>query len=167
MTPRRALLRALKPVIHSQIMCSQMDVSCMTVAAVAAARSAAAALAAATAAADSCRAVHAFSSSSSSSSSRNACDSNSINSERPGARDGRDGGLYGHRQDDKGGPTAAGACDAAGQLRGAAAQAAFAHQEATCWSCSNRFIRGGLVCRGCDRIQPVDSSLSYYDLFSL
>ncbi|KAF6263471.1 hypothetical protein COO60DRAFT_1489839 [Scenedesmus sp. NREL 46B-D3] len=40
----------------------------------------------------------------------------------------------------------------------------FEQQEHTCWSCHDRFSRGGLICRSCDRIQPVDSSLTYFDL---
>jgi hypothetical protein len=41
---------------------------------------------------------------------------------------------------------------------------AFEEQEHTCWSCSDHFKRGGLICRSCDKIQPVDSALTYYDL---
>jgi molecular chaperone HscB len=39
-------------------------------------------------------------------------------------------------------------------------------QDATCWSCNHATRRGGVVCRGCDRIQPLDSqALTYYELF--
>lgn len=39
-------------------------------------------------------------------------------------------------------------------------------QEATCWSCNHATRRGGVVCQGCDRIQPLDSqALTYYELF--
>lgn len=42
--------------------------------------------------------------------------------------------------------------------------ATFEEQEATCWSCHDRFHRGGLVCQACDKIQPSDPTLSYFDL---
>jgi hypothetical protein len=40
----------------------------------------------------------------------------------------------------------------------------FEEQEATCWSCHDRFHRGGLVCQACDKIQPSDPSLTHYDI---
>lgn len=42
--------------------------------------------------------------------------------------------------------------------------ATFEEQEATCWSCHDRYHRGGLVCQACDKIQPSDPTLSYFDL---
>lgn len=44
--------------------------------------------------------------------------------------------------------------------------ASLEQQEATCWSCNHATRRGGVVCQGCDRIQPLDSqALTYYELF--
>ena len=40
-------------------------------------------------------------------------------------------------------------------------------QERTCWSCHTHVQKGGLMCRGCDKIQPVDSSLNYFDLLGV
>eukprot|EP00878_Enallax_costatus_P017940 GHUV01018865.1.p1 GENE.GHUV01018865.1~~GHUV01018865.1.p1 ORF type:complete len:198 (+),score=44.42 GHUV01018865.1:195-788(+) len=40
----------------------------------------------------------------------------------------------------------------------------FEQQEQECWSCHDKYHRGGFVCQSCDRIQPVDSSLTYFDL---
>lgn len=40
----------------------------------------------------------------------------------------------------------------------------FEQQEQECWGCHDKYHRGGLVCRSCDRIQPVDTSLTYFDL---
>ena len=40
-------------------------------------------------------------------------------------------------------------------------------QESECWSCHHHHQRGGLVCNSCDMIQPVDESLSYYELLGL
>jgi hypothetical protein len=45
-----------------------------------------------------------------------------------------------------------------------AASSSFEEQEATCWSCHDRFHRGGLVCQACDKIQPSDPSLTHYDI---
>jgi len=42
--------------------------------------------------------------------------------------------------------------------------AAFLEQEKACWSCHDHHKRGGLVCRSCNTIQPVDSSLTYFEL---
>lgn len=39
--------------------------------------------------------------------------------------------------------------------------------ERACRSCDKRVKRGGLVCHGCETIQPPDESLNYFDLFSL
>lgn len=44
---------------------------------------------------------------------------------------------------------------------------AFEDQEKACWSCDVRHKRGGLVCNSCDKLQPVDSSLTYFDLLGL
>lgn len=44
------------------------------------------------------------------------------------------------------------------------ASSSFEEQEATCWSCHDRFHRGGLVCQACDKIQPSDPSLTHYDI---
>jgi hypothetical protein len=40
----------------------------------------------------------------------------------------------------------------------------FEEQEASCWSCHNRHHRGGLVCQACDKIQPIDPTLTYFDI---
>ncbi len=40
----------------------------------------------------------------------------------------------------------------------------FAEQESACWSCSDHYKRGGLVCRACDKLQPMDSSLTYFEM---
>ncbi|KAG2500829.1 hypothetical protein HYH03_001591 [Edaphochlamys debaryana] len=39
--------------------------------------------------------------------------------------------------------------------------------EKACWSCDKHVKRGGLVCHGCETVQPPDDSLNYFDLFSL
>ncbi|EFJ50682.1 hypothetical protein VOLCADRAFT_88456 [Volvox carteri f. nagariensis] len=39
--------------------------------------------------------------------------------------------------------------------------------EKACWSCDKLVKRGGLVCHGCETIQPPDESLNYFELFSL
>ncbi|GLC43808.1 hypothetical protein PLESTB_000910100 [Pleodorina starrii] len=39
--------------------------------------------------------------------------------------------------------------------------------EKACWSCEKLVKRGGLVCNGCETIQPPDDSLNYFELFSL
>lgn len=44
------------------------------------------------------------------------------------------------------------------------ASSSFEEQEATCWSCHDRFHRGGLVCQACDKIQPSDPSLTHFDI---
>ena len=36
-----------------------------------------------------------------------------------------------------------------------------------CWSCDHMVKRGGIVCYGCDKIQPVDTSLNHFELFGL
>jgi hypothetical protein len=45
--------------------------------------------------------------------------------------------------------------------------ASFQQQENTCWSCHDRHKRGSLLCQSCDKIQPVDSSLTYFDLLGM
>jgi hypothetical protein len=47
------------------------------------------------------------------------------------------------------------------------APVSFEEQEATCWSCHDRFHRGGLVCQACDRIQPSDPTLTHFDILGL
>ncbi|KAI8467380.1 MAG: hypothetical protein J3K34DRAFT_523776 [Monoraphidium minutum] len=49
----------------------------------------------------------------------------------------------------------------------AAAAAAFEEQERACWSCHDRHKRGSLLCQACDRIQPVDSSLTHFDIMGI
>lgn len=39
--------------------------------------------------------------------------------------------------------------------------------EKACWSCEKLVQRGGLVCHGCETVQPPDESLNYFELFSL
>ncbi|GLI59059.1 hypothetical protein VaNZ11_000889 [Volvox africanus] len=39
--------------------------------------------------------------------------------------------------------------------------------EKACWSCDKLVKRGGLVCNGCETIQPPDETLNYFELFSL
>jgi hypothetical protein len=39
--------------------------------------------------------------------------------------------------------------------------------ERACWSCDKLVKRGGLVCNGCETVQPPDDSLDYFELFSL
>lgn len=43
----------------------------------------------------------------------------------------------------------------------------FHQQEHACWSCNHHFRRGGLICRSCDKIQPVDGSLNYFEVLGL
>jgi hypothetical protein len=43
----------------------------------------------------------------------------------------------------------------------------FEAQEATCWSCHDRHKRGSLLCHSCDKIQPADGSLTYFDLMGM
>lgn len=45
--------------------------------------------------------------------------------------------------------------------------ATFEEQEATCWSCHDRFHRGGLVCQACDKIQPSDPTLTHFDILGM
>jgi hypothetical protein len=40
-------------------------------------------------------------------------------------------------------------------------------EEHACWSCNQHLKRGGLVCNSCDKIQPVDSSLTYFEILGL
>ncbi len=66
---------------------------------------------------------------------------------------------------------------ALGGLRHAATTPAPRHQhhrheplteeEHACWSCNQHLQRGGLVCNSCDKIQPVDSSLTYFEILGL
>lgn len=37
----------------------------------------------------------------------------------------------------------------------------------TCWSCHHTLNKGGLVCKACDKIQPADLVLNYFELFGL
>ena len=39
--------------------------------------------------------------------------------------------------------------------------------ERACWSCDKLVKRGGLVCQGCETVQPPDESLDYFQLFGL
>lgn len=55
--------------------------------------------------------------------------------------------------------------DHAGHKKGAAVS--FEEQEATCWSCHDRFHRGGLVCQACDKIQPSDPTLTHFDILGM
>jgi hypothetical protein len=45
--------------------------------------------------------------------------------------------------------------------------AAFEEQERACWSCHDRHKRGSLLCTTCDKLQPVDASLTYFDLMGM
>lgn len=63
--------------------------------------------------------------------------------------------------DDRGDSTAAAAAAAA------ARDASFAAQEAACWSCEGRHKRGSVLCQSCDKIQPLDSSLTYFDIMGV
>ncbi|KAF8065471.1 hypothetical protein HT031_003072 [Scenedesmus sp. PABB004] len=82
------------------------------------------------------------------------------------AQHGAAGGGGGSSSGSGGGAAAAHVHDAScGHSSGAArAPLTFEEQESTCWSCHDRAHRGGLVCRSCERIQPVDSSLTYFEL---
>jgi hypothetical protein len=40
-------------------------------------------------------------------------------------------------------------------------------QEQHCWSCDHRFKKGGLVCTGCEKIQPLDTDLNYFELLGM
>ena len=37
----------------------------------------------------------------------------------------------------------------------------------SCWSCHHRFKKGGVVCTGCEKIQPLDTSLNYFELLGM
>lgn len=39
--------------------------------------------------------------------------------------------------------------------------------DSSCWSCQHRFKKGGVVCTGCEKIQPLDTSLNYFELLGL
>lgn len=41
------------------------------------------------------------------------------------------------------------------------------HLEQDCWSCQHRFRKGGLVCTGCEKIQPIDKSMNYFQLLGV
>ena len=43
------------------------------------------------------------------------------------------------------------------------------HDEAAvaCWSCNHRLHRGGLICMGCERLQPLDTSLNFFELLDM
>ncbi|GBF88744.1 iron-sulfur cluster co-chaperone mitochondrial [Raphidocelis subcapitata] len=43
----------------------------------------------------------------------------------------------------------------------------FEEAEASCWSCHDRHKRGSLLCQSCDKIQPADSSQTYFDLMGI
>jgi len=43
----------------------------------------------------------------------------------------------------------------------------FEAAEATCWSCNDRHKRGSLLCQACDKIQPVDGTMTYFDLMGM
>jgi len=36
-----------------------------------------------------------------------------------------------------------------------------------CWSCQHHLKKGGFICRGCEKIQPVDPSVNYFELFGM
>ncbi|GAX75929.1 hypothetical protein CEUSTIGMA_g3372.t1 [Chlamydomonas eustigma] len=40
-------------------------------------------------------------------------------------------------------------------------------KEMSCWSCQHRFQQGGVVCSGCDKIQPLDTSLNYFEVLGM
>lgn len=40
-------------------------------------------------------------------------------------------------------------------------------QESECWSCKHHFRKGGLVCTGCEKLQPLDKSLDYFQLLAM
>eukprot|EP00955_Chlamydomonas_euryale_P026355 278335-Chlamydomonas_euryale.AAC.21 len=37
----------------------------------------------------------------------------------------------------------------------------------SCWSCEHRFKKGGLVCTGCEKVQPVDETVNYFQLLGM
>lgn len=37
----------------------------------------------------------------------------------------------------------------------------------SCWSCDHMVKRGGVVCYGCDKIQPVDETLNHFEMFGM
>jgi hypothetical protein len=37
-------------------------------------------------------------------------------------------------------------------------------QELECWSCQHFVKKGGVVCNSCDKLQPIDASLNYFEL---
>ena len=39
--------------------------------------------------------------------------------------------------------------------------------ESSCWNCNHRFKKGGVICSGCDKIQPLDTSLNYFELLGM
>ena len=39
--------------------------------------------------------------------------------------------------------------------------------DSSCWSCKHRFKKGGVVCTGCEKIQPLDTSLNYFELLGM
>ncbi|KAG1663823.1 hypothetical protein FOA52_013388 [Chlamydomonas sp. UWO 241] len=39
--------------------------------------------------------------------------------------------------------------------------------EQDCWNCDNHFERGGLVCNGCKKVQPLDKTLNYFQLLGM
>jgi hypothetical protein len=83
-------------------------------------------------------------------------------SERCGSDCGHDHGSPGQgRGVERGGPPNVASSGARGE------DSAFAAQEATCWSCNDRHKRGSLLCQACDKIQPVDGSLTYFDLMGM
>lgn len=40
-------------------------------------------------------------------------------------------------------------------------------QEKECWSCAHHVKRGSFACQGCEKIQPVDSTLNYFELLGM
>jgi hypothetical protein len=40
-------------------------------------------------------------------------------------------------------------------------------QERICWNCNHHFQKGGIICGGCDKIQPVNSTMNYFELLGM
>ncbi len=39
--------------------------------------------------------------------------------------------------------------------------------ERECWSCQHHMKRGSFACQGCEKIQPIDPSLNYFELMGM
>ena len=40
-------------------------------------------------------------------------------------------------------------------------------EDPSCWSCSHNLQKGGLVCQGCEKVQPVNPAMDYFQVFSM